>query len=456
MLRPLRVAVVGAGPAGIYAADLLTTTGRDAGREVSVDVLERDPTPYGLIRYGVAPDHPRIKDIVKALRRVLSRDEIAFFGNVEVGRDVKVEELHELYDAVVVATGAVRDRDLEVPGVELEGSFGGADLVRWYNGHPDAPRDWPFDPAATSVAVLGVGNVALDVARVLAKSADELLTTEIPPNVHAGLSRNATTDVHVFARRGPAQVKFSPMELRELSHSPSIDVVVHPEGFEFDEASLELLRSTKSVKLAVDVLTTYAAREPGEAPHRVHLHFCQDPVEILGEDGRVVGLRTAVTELDGTGRARRTGETVDWPVGAVYRAIGYRSDALPGIPFDETLAVVPNDGGRVLDLDGEPVPGLYVTGWVKRGPVGLIGHTKSDAAQTVGMLLADTAGVDGPARPHSAEVLAQLRDRGLDVTTWAEWERLDAAEVALGEAEGRARIKVVDRAEMIALGRSEG
>lgn len=455
MSRPLRVAVVGAGPAGIYAADLLTTTGRESGREVSVDLLERDPAPYGLIRYGVAPDHPRIKEIVKALHRILSRDEITFLGNVEVGRDLKVEELTELYDAVVIATGAVRDRDLDIPGIDLDGSFGGADFVRWYNGHPDAPRSWPFSPSASSVAVLGVGNVALDVARILAKTADELLVTEIPANVYDGLQANATTDVHVFARRGPAQVKFSPMELRELSHSPSIEVVVHPEGFEFDEGSLELLRASKSVKLVVDVLTTYAAREPGDAPHRIHLHFCHDPVEILGDDGRVVGLRTAVTELDGTGHARRTGETVDWQVGAVYRAIGYRSDPLPGLPFDETLGVMPNDGGHILDLDAAPLPGLYVTGWVKRGPVGLIGHTKSDAAETVAKLLADTSSLSGPARPSSAEVLAQLRERGLDVTTWAEWERLDAAEAALGEAQGRARVKVVDRNEMITLGREE-
>jgi ferredoxin--NADP+ reductase len=455
MSRPLRVAVVGAGPAGIYAADLLTSLGRDAGREVSVDILERDPAPYGLIRYGVAPDHPRIKEIVKALRRVLSRDEITFLGNVEIGSDLKVEDLHELYDAVVIATGAIRDRDLDVPGVELDGSFGGADFVRWFNGHPDAPREWPFDPAATSVAVLGVGNVALDVARILAKTAEELLVTEIPENVHAGLSANATTDVHIFARRGPAQVKFSPMELRELAHSPTIDVVVHPEGFEFDEGSLEMIRGSKGVKLVVDVLTTYAAREPEDAPHRIHLHFCHEPLEILGEDGRVVALRTAVTELDGSGHGRRTGETVDWPVGAVYRAIGYRSDSLPGLPFDETRSVIPNDGGRILDLDGSPLPGSYVTGWVKRGPVGLIGHTKSDAAETVGMLLADTAALDGPARPSAPELLAELRSRGLDVTTWAEWERLDAAEVALGEAQGRARVKVVDRAEMIAMGRAE-
>jgi ferredoxin/flavodoxin---NADP+ reductase len=448
--RQLRVAVIGAGPAGIYAADLLTSSDRD----VSVDLIERDPTPYGLIRYGVAPDHPRIKEIVKALRRVLTKPGISFLGNVGLGRDVKLEELASSYDAVVLATGASRDRPLDLPGAGLGGSFGGADFVSWFNAHPDVAREWDFQPGATSVAVLGAGNVALDVARVLAKTADELLVTEIPANVEAGLRANATTDVHVFARRGPAQVKFSPMELRELGHSPSIDVVVHPEGFEFDEGSMEAIRGSKSVKLVVDVLTTYAAREPDPTkPHRVHLHFCQDPVEVLGEDGRVVALRTEVTELDGSGHARGTGAYVEWPVQAVYRAIGYRSDAVPGAPFDETLGVVPNDGGRVLDLDGSPIPGLYVTGWIKRGPVGLIGHTKSDAAQTVEMLLADTATLTGPERPSTEEVVAGLRERGLEVTRWEDWERVDAHEVALGAAAGRERVKVVEREELLRVGR---
>ena len=304
--------------------------------------------------------------------------------------------------------------------------------------------------------MLGVGNVALDVARVLAKTADELReSTEIPENVYAGLKQNPTTDVHVFARRGPAQVKFTPMELRELSHSPNVDVIVHPEGFEFDEGSMEAIQGSKSQKLVVDVLTTYAAREPDDSkPHKIHIHFCQEPQEILGEDGKVVGLRTAVTELDGTGNGRRTGETVDWEVGAVYRCIGYKSDSIADVPFDDAKGVIPNDGGHVLDLDEKPIPGLYVTGWIKRGPVGLIGHTKSDAAETVEMVLADTADLDTPVKATPDEIIAQLRARGLDLTTWEEWERLDAAEVALGEPEGRERIKVVEREQLLALGRS--
>ncbi len=335
MSRQLRVAVVGAGPAGIYAADILTKAESPSSfGSVTVDLIERDPTPFGLIRYGVAPDHPRIKEIVKALKRVLSNPDIRFFGNVSYGDDLKLDDLQRFYDAVIFATGARADRDLNIPGIDLKGSFGAADFVAWYDGHPDVDRDWPFDPDATQVAVLGVGNVGLDVARILAKTAEELLVTEIPDNVADGLRHNATTDVHVFARRGPAQVKFTPMELRELNHSPTIDVIVHPEGFELDEGSMEAIRASKSVKLVVDVLQNYLAKEPSGAAHRIHIHFCQNPVEVLGEDGRVVGLRTEVTELDGTGNVRGTGEFVDWPVQAVYRAIGYYSDNLAGLPFD--------------------------------------------------------------------------------------------------------------------------
>jgi ferredoxin--NADP+ reductase len=457
MSRQLRVAVVGAGPAGIYAADILTKADLPSTFEsVTVDLIERDPTPFGLIRYGVAPDHPRIKEIVKALKRVLSNPDIRFFGNVSYGDDLKLDHLRQFYDAVIFATGARSDRDLDIPGIDLKGSFGAADFVAWYDGHPDVDRDWAFEPHAKQVAVLGVGNVGLDVARILAKTADELLTTEIPDNVADGLRRNATTDVHVFARRGPAQVKFTPMELRELNHSPNVDVVVHPEGFELDEGSMDAIRGSKSVKLVVDVLQNYLAKEPSGAAHRIHIHFCQNPVEVLGEDGRVVGLRTEVTELDGTGNVRGTGEFVDWPVQAVYRAIGYYSDNLAGLPFDLAGGVVPNDGGRVIDIDGTALSGAYVTGWIKRGPVGLIGHTKSDAAQTVELLLEDLEVLPAPEQPEREAVDAYFESRGLEVTTWGGWEKLDSHELALGETHEhrRERVKVVPRDEMVRISRS--
>lgn len=457
MSRNLRVAIVGAGPAGVYAADILTKSELPEGVDaVSVDLIERDPTPFGLIRYGVAPDHPRIKEIVKALKRVMANDAIRFFGNVAYGDDIKLDDLRQFYDAVVFATGARRDRDLDIPGVDLDGSYGAADFVYWYDGHPDVDREWDFQPHAKEVAVLGVGNVGLDVSRILAKTAEELLVTEIPDTVYEGLKKNATTDVHVFARRGPAQVKFTPMELRELSHSPNIDVIVHPEGFELDEGSMEALKAAKSQKLVVDVLQNYLAKEPTGADHRIHIHFCQNPVEILGQDGRVVGLRTEVTELDGTGNVRGTGEFKDWPVQAVYRAIGYYSDNLAGIPFDISSGTVPNDGGRVIDIDGSPLPGAYVTGWIKRGPVGLIGHTKSDAAQTVDLLLSDVADLQAPAQADREAFDAYLDGRGLEYTTWEGWEKLDEHELGLGESHEhqRERVKVVPRDEMVRISRS--
>lgn len=448
MSRQLRVAVIGAGPAGIYASDILTKSDVD----VSVDILERDPTPFGLIRYGVAPDHPRIKEIIKALKRVLSNDDIRFLGNVDYGTDLKLDDLRLFYDAVVFATGANKDRPMEIPGIDLRGSYGAADFVSWYDGHPDTHTEWPLE--AESVAVLGAGNVALDVARMLAKTADELLVTEIPPNVYEGIAKNRAQDIHLFARRGPAQVKFTPMELRELGHSPNIDVVVHPEGFELDEGSMDAIRASKSVKLVVDTLQNYIAKDPEGKQHRIHVHFCQSPVEVLGENGQVVGLRTERTELDGTGNARGTGEFIDWEVQSVYRAVGYLSDNLSGLPFDGTAGVVPNDGGRVIDIDGEAMPGTYVTGWIKRGPIGLIGHTKSDAAQTIDLLLSDLDVLVTPEQPEPEAVDRYLDGRGIEFTSWEGWEKLDTHEILLGEAEGRARIKVVPREDMVKISRS--
>ncbi len=441
-MREIRIAVVGAGPAGIYAADILTREHPGA----TVDVIERLPAPYGLVRYGVAPDHPRIKEIIKALHRVLGRDEIRFLGNVEYGNDIKLDELRRFYDAVIFATGAIADRPLDVPGIDLPGSYGAADFVSWYAGHPDVPRTWPLD--AESVAVIGAGNVALDIARMLAKPADEQLTTEIADNVYQGLRANRARDVHVFARRGPAQIKFSPMELRELSHSPSVDVIVHPEGFEIDEAGQQAIGRNKGTRLVVDTLLKYLEAEPTGAPNRIHIHLCQAPVRLNGTD-RVESIRTERTELQGDGTARRTGDFTDTDVQAVYRAVGYLSTHLPDVPFDHGAGVVPNDAGRVLDLDGTAVPGAYVTGWIKRGPVGLIGHTKSDAAETIASLLADLDGLPGPEMPARSAIIQHLAAGGTEVVTWDGWQRLDAHEAALGEAAGRERIKVVPRDDML-------
>lgn len=444
MTEPMRVAIIGAGPAGIYASDLLVKSEVD----VKIDLFERMPAPFGLIRYGVAPDHPRIKGIIKSLHNVLDKPEIRLLGNIDVGKDITIDELRQYYDAIIFSTGAVADRYLEIPGSDLKGSYGAGEFVGFYDGNPDFERSW--DLSAKQVAVIGVGNVGLDVSRILAKTGDELLATEIPDNVYEALKNNHAEEVHVFGRRGPAQVKFSPMELKELDHSPTIEVVVNPEDIDYDEASIEARHASKSQDLVCQTLENYAMRDPKGAPHKLFIHLFESPVEILGEDGQVVGLRTERTEYDGQGGVRNTGKFTDWPIQAVYRAVGYRSEAINDVPFDPTNHVIPNDGGHVLH-EGAIVPGLYTTGWIKRGPVGLIGNTKSDAKETTEMLVADwqdgklTAAVER----DDAAIVDFLKTRGIAVTTWDGWHILDAAERALGEAEGRERKKIVEWDEMV-------
>jgi ferredoxin--NADP+ reductase len=449
-LSKLRLAIVGAGPAGIYAADILLKYER--AFDVSIDLFDQLPAPYGLVRYGVAPDHPRIKGIITALRDVLDRGDIRIFGNVRFGIDLTLDDLKRHYNAVIFATGAVKDADLRVPGVDLPGSHGAADFVSWYDGHPDYPREWPLD--AQSVAVVGNGNVALDVARILAKHADDLLPTEIPANVHEGLTASSVTDVHVFGRRGPMQVKFTPLELRELGELRDVDMIVHEEDFDYDPASKAAIESNKQILVIDRVFTQWRQRETGQASRRLHLHFYARPVEIVaGPDGRVAALRYERTEPDGAGGIRGTGEIREVPVQAVYRAVGYFGSPLPGVPYDERHGVIPNHEGQVLGEGDERVPGVYATGWIKRGPVGLIGHTKSDAMETIQHLVKDQASWWSPAEPSEEAIVALLDARGVRYTNLDGWHALDAHEIALGEPEGRARVKVVPREEMVRISR---
>ena len=462
----LNVAVIGAGPAGIYASDILSKS----GLEVSIDLFERLPAPYGLVRYGVAPDHPRIKQIIVALYKILQRGDIRLLGNVEVGRDVSIDDLKDHYDAVIIATGADRDAPLDIPGIDLPESFGAADFVSWYDGNPDYPRTWPLN--ASSVAVFGVGNVALDVARVLAKHAEDMLVTEIPENVARGLEANPITDVHVFGRRGPAQVKFTPLELRELGKVPDVDVIVDEEDFDFDEGSERALRESNQQRQVVKTLTQYASIDPEErtASRRIHIHLFQAPVEVVAdEDGHVKAVRTERTELVGDGSVRGTGVITTWPVEAVYRAVGYASSPIPGLPFDAERRVVPNVEGRVVPAAGagaeEALTGIYATGWIKRGPVGLIGSTKSDAQQTIAHLVEDANAGRLRAKTQAVgleAMIALLEERGVEYTTWEGWELLDAYEKELGAAYGplpegrgvRERVKVVSRRAMTDISRA--
>ena len=444
-MSKLRLAVVGAGPAGIYASDLIIKAERDF--DVSIDLFDLLPAPYGLVRYGVAPDHPRIKGIIRALYEVLDRGDIRFFGNVRYGIDIKLEDLKQHYNAVIFATGAIRDADLNIPGIELDGSYGAADFVNWYDAHPDFPLTWPLN--AKEIAVIGNGNVALDVARMLIKPPEDLLSTDIPEHVYEGLKSSPVTDVHVFGRRGPAQVKFSPLELREALHVNGVQAIVYDEDFQFDEGSQQALDSNNQIRVMVKTLQDL--RENPQAPkeRRLHLHFFHSPLEVIGKDGKVSAIKFEKTKLDGSGNVSGTGEVVEYPVQAVYRAVGYFGSELDEIPFDSKYGVIKNEEGRVLDSSGNHIPGVYCTGWIKRGPVGLIGHTKADAIETIGHLISDRSSWWKPARPDEQDIVETLRDRGVDFMDWKQWLRVDAEEKSQGQARGRERLKLHDRKQMI-------
>ncbi|MER6826792.1 FAD-dependent oxidoreductase [Streptosporangium sp. NPDC000563] len=425
----LRVAIVGSGPAGIYTAEALT---KQATVPLRVDVLERLPTPYGLVRYGVAPDHTSIKSIAGYLRGVLELPEVRFLGGVELGKDVDVADLLDCYDAVVYCTGAMVDRRMGIPGEDLPGSVAATDFVNWYCGHPDMPAD-RFVLDSPEVAVIGVGNVAVDVVRVLAKTAEELRATDVPEEVLTRLAASEVKTVHMIGRRGPEHAKFTLKELRELGELANADVRVRPE-----ECVADVTAASRQVRGNVEVLRSWATRPARGLPRRLDVRFWMRPVEILGE-GRVEALRLERTRLE-DGRVVGTGEFETLPVGMVLRSVGYQSVPLPGVPFSETTMTVPNEAGRVRDRE-------YVAGWLKRGPTGVIGTNKSDAAETVRTLLADLADLDPVRRADPDELLAS---RGVSPITYEHWLAIEAAEAALARSLDRGeRVKLLGLAAML-------
>lgn len=446
----MRVAIVGAGPSGFYTAAALLAA-RDV--QVTVDLIDRLPTPYGLVRYGVAPDHPKIKEVVRVFERLALDARVRYLGHVDFGRDLDLADLRRHYDQVVFAVGGQSDRRLGIPGEDLAGSLSSTAFVAWYSRHPDF-LDLPVDLATPAAAVVGVGNVAIDVARVLGREPDELAATDISDDALAALRAGAVRDVHLLARRGPVQAKCSPAELKELAHLAGVDLIVDPRELELDPASRAELAGDPQAQKNLEILRAAAARGRTGATRRIHLRFLVSPVELLGAGGRVAGLRLERNRLvEGPSglAARGTGEFEALPVGLVVRAVGYRSLPLPGVPFDERAGIIPNAAGRVLDpASGEPLPGLYVAGWVKRGPTGLIGSNKPDGAETAAAMLADLASAPAAAEPDPAAVDATLAARGCRVVDFPAWQRLDRLEVERGRAAGRARVKFGPVAEMLA------
>lgn len=446
MSETLKVAVVGAGPAGMYVADALIFQEDTA---VQVDIFDRLPTPFGLLRYGVAPDHLKMKSLARALQRTLDNDKVRFFGHVSIGDDLTVEELRSAYHAVVYTFGASSDRRLGIDGEDLAGSTSATDFVTWYSGHPDSSVE-RFDLSdVTSVVVVGVGNVAVDVSRVLVKSIDELRKTDIPENVLDRLADSAVTDVHVLGRRGPTQAKFTSKELRELGELEGVDVVVDPAQVDVPEEEAAVFAEKASVGHNLEILTEWAKRGTTGAPRRLHLHFWSRPEEVLGEDGRVSAVRVQPTALE-SGRVVPAGEPYDLPAQLLLRSVGYQGVELPGVPLHPETFTVPHHEGRV-ERDGQTSPGEYVAGWIGRGPVGVLGTNRSDAEGVVPRLLEDAPALLKSAPATDVESL--LSDKGLQPVDTAGWSAIDAAEIALGKELGRPRSKLSTWESLLAASR---
>jgi ferredoxin/flavodoxin---NADP+ reductase len=435
-----RIAVIGAGPSGLYAAAALLASGLPVG----VEVLDRLPAPYGLVRYGVAPDHVKMKSVIRVLQRPFDPAEVEFLGGVRIGEGgVPLDELRRHFHAIVHATGSSVDRSLDVPGEDLAGSFGSGPFVSWYCGHPDFVR---LDPVLDhpGVAVVGAGNVALDVARVLARDPEEMAATDVPEPVLERLRGSAVRDVHVLIRRGPQHVRFTPAELRQIGDLSGVDVLVHDDGL---LAAGVAEPDDRRQRQNLDILRAWAAAPPSGGNRRIHLRFLRSPTRLVGSGGRVAGIEVERNSVDGD-RVRGTGALERLDVGLVVRAIGYRAEEVPGLPFDERAGIVPNEAGRVV-RDGVPVPGAYVTGWIKRGPTGVIGTNKSDATETVAAVLADLPYLPEPPAPEPAALQATLAAHGIEPVDWAGWLRLDAEEVRRGGLRAAERVKVADMAEML-------
>lgn len=438
-----RIAIVGAGPAGVYAAQAAVA----CPAIDEVDVLEALPAPYGLVRYGVAPDHPRTKAVALTLDRILSQEKVRFLGNVRVGADLTHEDLRHYYDAVVYCTGAHRDRSLGIPGEALPGSYGAAAFVAWYSGHPDAPAT-DFYGDSTAAVVVGGGNVALDVTRVLARRAADFETTDVPEHVLRAFHASQLRDIHLLVRRGPAEARFSPPELRELGELPDVDIVVEASALAALPEDGRTLPRGAQQNLAV--VSEWIGRRPSDASRRIHVHFWTRPIAMHG-DNRLARVETLTTPPG----AEPLRGSLD--VGLALRAVGYAPEPVPGLPFDPSRASVPNERGRIIDLQGRrSTQGAYVAGWLKRGPSGVIGTNRVDAVETVATIVADLSCLPERSRPDAIPIVDLLRERGVRVVEWDGWRAIEAREKCLGARRGVASVKIHDRAEMLGIASTAG
>jgi ferredoxin--NADP+ reductase len=458
--NPLRVAIIGSGPTGFYAADQLF---KQESLVVQVDMFDRLPTPYGLVRGGVAPDHQKIKSVTAAYDRTAAHPNFRFYGNVELGKHLTLADLRDHYHQLIFCTGAQTDRSMGIPGEELPGSHAATEFVAWYNGHPDY-RDCQFDLTQERAAVVGVGNVAVDVARILCRTPEELAATDIADYALEALSRSNIKEVYLLGRRGPAQAAFTNPEIKELGELTGADIYVLPAEAELDELSrAELERTQDRLALKkVEILQSFAQRPDEDKLRQLVVRFLVSPIEILGDEkGRVRAIKLVKNKLyateAGTLRAEPTGEYEELPVGLVFRSVGYRGVPLPGVPFNDKWGVIFNNKGRVINPDTQqPVVGEYCAGWIKRGPSGVIGTNKPDAAETVTCMLEDLAQglILQPSQPEPAALEALIRQRQPQYVTYQDWLRLNEIELARGKELGRPRLKFTRVEDMLAaLGR---
>lgn len=444
--RPLRVAIVGSGPSGYYAADPLL---KSESPRCTVDMFDRLPVPYGLVRGGVAPDHPKIRTVTRVYEKISDHERFRFLGNVKVGRDIQVGELRQFYDAIIFSCGAETDRRLGIPGEDLAGSHTATSFVAWYNAHPDY-RDLQFDLSQEVAVVIGVGNVAMDVARTLAKTVDELKHTDIAQHALDAFAESKVREIYLIGRRGAAQAAYTTPELKEMGELEACDPIVGPEEIALDPASQEELGNRNTAR-NIEILNEYAVRSTGGKARKLHFRFLLSPTEFKG-NSHVESIVLEKNRLEGAAgnlKARGTGEHVEIPCGLVFRSIGYKGLPIVGVPFDEKRGVFPNELGRILD-QGAPAYGLYCTGWIKRGPSGIIGTNKPDSVETVTQLLADLNHLAPAAQPDPHAVDALLASRGVRVVDIAGWRKIDAAEIARGQAIGKPRERFSRVDEMLA------
>jgi ferredoxin--NADP+ reductase len=452
--HPLRVAIIGSGPAAFYAAEALL---KAPERAVQVEMFDRLPTPYGLVRGGVAPDHQKIKSVIAIYEKIAAHPGFRFFGNVEFGKDVTRADLERHVHAILYACGAQTDKRLGIPGEDFEGSRSATEFVAWYNGHPDF-RDRAFDLSVERVAVIGVGNVAVDVARILCLTPEELRETDMADYAINALSQSRVKEIVILGRRGPVQAAFTTVEVKELGELPGADVIVRPDEVALDELSqAELAAARAATRAKVEIVQEFSRRTPTGKPRRLHIRFLVSPVELIGRGGRVAGVRLVrnrlVKDANGAVVTQATGETEEFAAGLVFRSVGYRGVALPDVPFDARTGLIPNAKGRVLDAaGGAPIPGHYATGWIKRGPTGVIGNNKADSVETVNLMLEDAAAgtMPTPASPDPATLEALIRQRQPAAVTFSDWKQLDQIEVERGAPLGRPRVKLTSVEEMLA------